>query len=135
MISFARRIKQNGFTLIEIIIFLSVIAFAAVGIISAYMTLLQSAPITSRQMVALGLAQGRMDIIYANRRLNGYPPTDPCTAATPPSVCGVTLSGYSVSSSISSISLAGDPNYSQIIVTSQGPGAAKVVLSLLNAKY
>ena len=129
--------NNKGFTLIEIIVFLSVIAVAVVGIMSAYFTMVKNAPNAGQQIVAYGLAQARMEIIYSNRRLNGYPPTDPCTAVTPPAICttGPTITGYSVTSTISAMSIGTDNNYSKIVVTATGPNATQIILSMINAKY
>src|ERR1700722_4318360 len=122
--------KQRGFSLIELIVFIVIIGIVTSALFLAFASLLQDAPIGLHQTVALGLAQERMELILAQRRLQGYPGTqfqDPCnsTIVSPPAVC-TALTGYSVSASI--INMSNTLKGIGVTVTGTGNIVANVTL-------
>ena len=121
--------KEQAFTLIELVICIVIMSVLAVGMGGAYFTLLSRTGDVSHQGIATLLAQGRMELILAQKRLNGFSSAaDPCNTSTAP-VC-TPPSGYTVTASITnyfSIGSAGlttgtPTNYKAITVTVAGPG-------------
>jgi type II secretory pathway pseudopilin PulG len=117
--------KYHGFSLIELIVFILVIGIVSSGILGAFQTTLQNAPTGNYQTIALGLAQERMELILAQRRLKGFTLfSDPC-ASGGPSICTLPT-GYSINSNTisSPYTINSDSNYKKITVTISGLGDA-----------
>ena len=128
-----RRIE--GFTLVELIIFMVVISVAVTAIFSAFSTALQNSPTSNYQATVISLAEARLEIILGQDRLKGFSSfSDPCPLAA---ACAIpaALSAYSVSSSISATSVGGDANYKIISVTATGPQNSKANVQTLVADY
>lgn len=129
--------KSAGFSLIELVVFIVVIGLAVGGVFLAFSTALQKNPLINPQTTANELASARMDIIIGQRRINGFSTlSDPCVSS-PPAVCTVpaAITGYTISSAISTISIGGDSNYKLIIVTVTGPQNSKAEVKTLVASY
>jgi len=90
--------KEQGYTLIELIIFVTVLA-VGIGSLVALSLALRSTHNIDNQTQALGLAKQRLEIIYANRAKNGYFGVfDPCRVTSPPKICGTSnAAGNSIS--------------------------------------
>lgn len=123
--------KNNaGFSLIELVVFIVVMGIAITGIFLAFQTALQKSVVATPQIIANLLAQGRMDIIVGQERINGFNSySDICPAAA---VCTLpaALSGYSISSSITTTTISGD-TYNIITVTASGPQNASATVKTL----
>jgi type II secretory pathway pseudopilin PulG len=100
--------REQGYTLIELIIFIMVLAIGIGALVALSFSLRNTHNIDS-QTQALGLAKQRLEIIYANKIKNGYSSVfDPCMVASPPAICGTSdaighstnPSGFVISSSI-----------------------------------
>jgi hypothetical protein len=122
----------KGFSLIELVVFIIVMGLAAAAIVVPLKTALGiNSAIPSYQTIALELAQQRMELILGQRRLNGYPPTDPCTFGSPPSVC-TAPTGYTVSATLTTVTISGDTNYMRIDVPVTGLGNASLQMIVGN---
>ena len=64
--------KNSGFSLIELVVFIVVISIVAVGVAMLIATLLQRSPITERLSDTLSVAQARMELILGQRYFVGY---------------------------------------------------------------
>ena len=81
--------KQSGVSLIELIIFIIVLSILGSGILIAFVVSLEKTPNINRISRATELAQGRMEFLLGQNKLNGFSTTmtDPCDGATPPDIC------------------------------------------------
>jgi len=124
-----------GFSLIELVIFIVVIGIAVSGIFLAFNTALQKTPLVNSQTTANELASARMEIIIGQRRMVGFNSfTDICPG---PAVCTIpaAITGYTITSSITTYTVGSDSNYKLIDVTATGPNNAKAELKTLVAEY
>ena len=105
---FYRSRQGDGFSLIEVIVFIVVLGVLAAGLVVAFSSPLRNSPEAGRLDLAAELAQQRMELILAQRRATGFAGfTDPCPG---PAIC-TPPTGYTVTSSIVA-GYGGDPtNY------------------------
>jgi len=114
--------RITGFNLIELTVFIVVISIAFTTLVTSFQTLLQKSPVPNRLSTAIGLAQGRMDLILGQRYEQGFSSfIDPCTNAIPPTVC-TAIAGYTVTATITNTTINGDSNYKIIAVVVRGLG-------------
>ena len=121
---------RNGFSLIEVIVFIVVLGVLAAGLVVAFSSPLRNSPQAGRLDLAAELAQQRMELILAQRRAVGFAGfTDPCPG---PAIC-TPPTGYVVTSSIVA-GYGGDPtNYK--VVTVNVSGTSPVTATALVANY
>ena len=119
--------KKNtrGFSLIELVIFITVMGFAIGGLFLAFDTALQKGVAVSPQTIANNLAQGRMEFILGQKRINGFnalPANSVCSGATPVCTLPAGIVGYTINSSVTTnVTINSDSNYDIIDVTVSGP--------------
>jgi len=123
------RARAAGFSLIEAVVFIVVLAVLLSGLVVALTSSLRSSPTAGQIDLASELAQQRMELILAQRRAVGFAGfADPCpgpAACTPPA-------GYTVTASIAA-GWGGDPtNYRVITVTVTGTGATSATAVVAN---
>lgn len=123
--------KCQGFTLIELILFIIITSLLASTILLVMNTVLQKVPAMQNQIIAEQTAQKCMGWFVGQRKLVGYS-TLTCPNTTTPSFC-TAPSGYTISTNVSCTTLSGDTNYKSITVTISGLGDA--VLTTLIASY
>lgn len=124
--------KQAGFTLIELIVFIVIISIAASILFPIMMSLKYSGTLPD-QTVAQQLARARMELILERRNMLGFQSTsDPCNDATPPASGCAVPTDFAVSSSIAT-NWNGDTNYR--VITVQVTGKAQATLTDLVANY
>ncbi|MCX7121086.1 MAG: type II secretion system protein [Gammaproteobacteria bacterium] len=124
-----------GFSLIELVVFIVVIGLAVSGIFLAFSTALQKAPLVNTQTLANQLAIARMDMIIGQRRMVGFSSfTDICPG---PAVCTVpaAITGYTITSTITPVTIGSDTNYKLIDVTVTGPQNSKANLKTWVASW
>lgn len=109
---------QQGFTLIEILVFIVVSSLLMSTILLGAMTALRSAPGVHQQWVAMQTARQCMEWFLEQRRLNGYTALS-CPSTPSASACSAP-SGFSVSTSISCTTWNSDTSYKTITVTVSG---------------
>ncbi len=128
--------KQQGVSLVELVIFIAVLSVAVAGITLVLTTVLLQSPITGQISEALSLAQGRMEVVLGERQLTGYAGlSDPCASGSPPAVCASTLTGYTFNTTFTPTTINTDNHYTMVTVTVTGAGDTKVVLKSLVADY
>lgn len=132
-------LKKNmtGFSLIELVIFIVIIGLAVAGIFLAFSTALQKTSLVNPQTTANELASARMEMILGQRRMNGFSSlSDPCVSGTP-DVCTVPagISGYTITSTISTVTVGSDSNYKLIDVLVTGSQNARTNLKTWVASY
>lgn len=127
---FHRPHQGNGFSLIEVIVFIVVLGVLVAGLVVAFGSQLQNSPVAGRLDSAAELAQQRMELILAQRRATGFAGfTDPCPG---PAIC-TPPTGYTVTSSIVA-GYGGDPtNYKVVTVSVSGTSA--ITATALVANY
>lgn len=122
--------KQQGFTLIEIVVFITVTGTMISALFIAYSTGLLKTPALLRNIIARQTAQQCMEWFIGQRRLKDYS-TISCPSATVPSFC-TNPSGYSLAVNISCTTINGDANYKTITVTVSGNGHAQLTSQIAN---
>ncbi len=136
MRNFSQPYQQTGFTLIELVIFIVVVGLVIASVFVPLQTILENSPNPNYQAIVTALAQERMEIILAQRYINGFASltADPCPGL---GVCVAAPTGYTISPAVitSPFTVNGDAAYKQIVVTVTGPGNSKAVLTSLVGNY
>lgn len=118
----------RGFTLVELVIFIVIVAIMGVALMSAFSTTTRNTPAAGQVTQATQLAQARMELVLAQRHAVGFATfADPCpgpVACTPPA-------GYTVTVAIAG-NWNGDTNYRVITVTVTGTGSATATSIVAN---
>lgn len=93
--------KSQGFTLIELIIFIVGLGILASTILLPMVITLRSSSIGFNNLAALEVAKGRMELIRMQSRAAGFASTsDPCASPSLPVCVASTPPGYTVTSNI-----------------------------------
>lgn len=122
--------KHNGFSLIELIIFILILAIG-IGVLLPITTTLGYIQHIDQQTQALELAQQRIELILAQKHMQGFAYfSDPCVSASPPAICSVP-SGFTVTAAIAN-DWGGDPEYKVITVTTSGLANAELQTIVAN---
>jgi len=123
------RFRMAGFSLVEAIVFIVVLAVLLASLAVTFNSSLRLSPPAGQIDVAAELAQQRMELILAQHRAAGYAAmADPCPG---PAVC-TPPAGYTVTSSMAA-GFAGDPsNYKIVTVDVTGTGTARVTALVAN---
>lgn len=126
---FYRPRQGDGFSLIEVIVFIVILGVLAAGLVVAFSSPLRNSPEAGRLDLAAELAQQRMELILAQRRAAGFAAfADPCPG---PAIC-TPPTGYTVTSSIIA-GYGGDPsNYKVVTVSVSGTSAITVTALVAN---
>lgn len=110
--------QQQGFTLIELIVFIIVSSLLMSTVLLAIVTASRGMPNVHNQWVALQKARGCMEWYLQQRRLKGY---DSLTCPSTPTASACTMpSGFSVVTNISCTTWNSDTTYKTITVTISG---------------
>lgn len=123
--------RAQGFTMIEIIVFIVVTGLlVSTMLLGAYQSL-QKAPEVHQQVVALQTAERCLEYFLGQTRMNGYatlscPSTPSATACAAPS-------GFSVSTSVTCTTWNSDSNFKTITVSVSG--ASSVSLSTMVGNF
>ena len=91
--------RLRGFTLVELVVFMVILSFAAYALFRSFGSVLPRSPTAAQLTQAMQLAQERMELILGQRDVRGYNnlvDLDPCNVGAP-TVCTTTF-GYAVSS-------------------------------------
>lgn len=116
------RHAAGGFSLVEAIVFIVVVAVLLAGIVVALSTSLRASPRAGEIDLAAELAQQRMELILAQRRSAGFAAfADPCSPGPGPAQC-LPPPGYAIASGIAPG--GGSPAYKVIQVNVTGPSEA-----------
>ena len=118
--------RLRGFTLVELLVFIVIVGFAAYALFRSFGSVLPRSPTAAQLTQAMQLAQERMELILgqrdsplAGRGFNNTVDLDPCNVGAP-TVCTNTL-GYTVSStgtaSGGGVIWNGNANYKIVTVT------------------
>jgi len=131
------RQRQQGFSLVELIIFILVISILSTALLSVFSTALRGPAQVSSSIQAMRLAVERMELILPQRQVLGFtafnsPGADPCEAGSTQLACTSIPAGFTVTSDIAA-DWAGDTNYKVVTVTVSG--AASSTLTALVADY
>jgi type II secretory pathway pseudopilin PulG len=121
-----------GVSLIELIIFIIIIAIVTTGIMSGFSRMLQGTATAHELNEAAFLARQRLELILPQRQVLGFTgftaaSFDPCTSSpvsTQPPCTGIP-SGYTVTSSLTD-NWNGDMGYKVVTVTVSGNGDAQL---------
>lgn len=123
--------KINGFTLIELIIFIIITSLLATTILLSLNTVGQKSSSVSEQTIATATATQCMEWLLGQRRQLNYS-TLTCPSSVVPSFC-TTPSGYTLAVSITCTTLNTDTEYKTLTVTVSGKGS--VTLTSLIGDY
>lgn len=116
--------SQRGFSLIETVVFIVVLAVLLGGLTAAFVAPLRTSPQAGELDLIAEAAQQRMELILAQRRAAGFDAfVDPCVPGPGPAQC-TPPPGYTVTSAIGA-GWAGDPaNYKVVTVNVTGSTTA-----------
>jgi len=112
--SWPSQMREAGFTLIELIVFIIVSSLLFTTILLGANQALKSAPAIHQQWGAIQAAKRCEEWFLEQRRLNGY---SSLSCPSTPSASACSTSGYSISTTISCTTWNGDSNYKTITVT------------------
>src|SRR5436190_871857 len=112
------KIKEAGFTLIELVMFIIISSLLAGTILTALTIVTRKTPTVHQQVIATQIAKQCMEWYVGQRKLNGYSSLT-CPNTTPPSFC-TTQTGYTVSVNVVCTTISSDANYKTITVTVSG---------------
>jgi type II secretory pathway pseudopilin PulG len=116
--------RLRGFTLVELVVFIVILGFAAYALFRSFGSVLPRSPTAAQLTQAMQLAQERMELILGQRDVRGYNnlvDLDPCNVGAP-TVCTTTF-GYAVTSAGTApgapVAWNGNPtaNYKLVTVT------------------
>jgi prepilin-type N-terminal cleavage/methylation domain-containing protein len=125
--------KPQGYSLIELLIFIVVIGIIATSIIFPLYTVIQGTPSLQRQNIANAAATKCAEYFLGERYLHGFHSTSlNCPNTTTPSYCTVP-NGYIVKVNLRCTTINGDPDYKTVDINVEGKGNAHI--SLLLADY
>ena len=120
----------RGVALIELVIMITIFAVASVGIMSAFRVNITGAAANAVNTNATRIAQERLEIILAQRRVAGFAAfLDPCTGA--PAVCGALPAGYAVTTPTVAAAV-GNTRTITVEVTHNGNPRARLVTQVTN---
>ncbi len=121
--------QKQGFTFLELVIFIVIIGILAAGLLSAFNVFLQKQPSVQAATLANSLAAQRMEIILGQKKISGFSAySDPCPG---PAICSVPT-GYTVTSSIAN-NWNNDTNYNVITVSVTGKATASLTTMVANS--
>lgn len=123
-------IKNKGFSLIELILFIVVTAILASTLLLAFNNVLVNSDTSRNQIVAQMTAQQCMEWFVGQRLSNGYS-SIACPSTTVPSFC-TAPSGYTISVNSACTTISSDANYKTITVTVSGNGDASLTTLIAN---
>ncbi len=131
------RLPQQGFSLIELIIFILVVSILSTALFSVFSTALRGPAQVSGSIQAMQLAVERMELILPQRKALGFvafatPAADPCQQGSTQLVCTTIPAGFTVTPDIVP-NWGGDNNYK--VVTVSVTGTATATLTALVADY
>lgn len=112
------RKREQGFTLIEIIVFIVVSSILMSTLLLGSTTALRNVPNTHNQWVAMQLARQCMEWFLTQGRVNGYASLT-CPSTPSASVCSPPA-GFNVTTSIACTTWNSDTAYKTITVTVSG---------------
>lgn len=129
-ISYALKIRQQqGFTFLELVVFIVVMGILAASLLSAFNVFLQKQPTVQASTLANSLAAQRMEIILGQKKISGFSAySDPCPGQA---ICSVPA-GFTVTSSIAN-NWNSDTNYNVITVNVTGKGTATLQTMVANS--
>lgn len=122
--------KHNGFTLIELVIFIVVTGILASTILLSLSTGLTKAPNALKSTIATQTANQCMEWFIGQRKLIGYSAIT-CPSTTVPSFC-TSPSGYTLAVNIVCTTINSDASYQTITVTVSGNGDAQLTTLIAN---
>jgi Tfp pilus assembly protein PilE len=112
--------NQSGFTLIELVLFITVTSILASTILLSTVTLLRNTPSIQSNLVASGIVTQNIEYYIGLRRTLGYA-SIPCPNTTIPSF-DTGIAGYTVTENIACTTINGDANYKTLTTTATGTG-------------
>jgi|GEM_PF-1628101 type II secretory pathway pseudopilin PulG len=116
--------RDSGMTLIELVIFIVILAILGLTILMSLGVSLEKSPSLQQNTQALEYAQVRMDLILGQKATKGFSSfVDPC--AVSPSLAVCSSPGYTVASSIAN-NWNGNTTFKVITVTVTGDGRASL---------
>jgi len=119
---------QQGFTFIELVIFIVIVGILAAGLLAAFNVFLSKQPALQSTAIANSLAAQRMEIILGKKKIAGFSAySDPCPG---PTICSVPT-GFTVSSTITP-NWNSDTNYNTITVNVTGKANATLTTIVAN---
>lgn len=127
------RIKQQGFSLIELVTFILVIGIIASGLLVGLNQSLRYSDTPRQLSQASFLANARMQIIFMNRAINGYSLLDdPCTTTPDLAIC-TPLSTYASANNltVNAPTISGS-NPKTVSINVTGSGNATINASFYN---
>lgn len=115
---------DQGFTLIEVLVFIVVTSLVMSTILLSAFNGLRRSPSVHQQWVAIETARSCVEWFLNQRRLNGYD-TISCPSSSTPAAC-TAPAGYTVNTSITCSTWNTDANYKTITISVTGAASASL---------
>jgi len=115
--------SENGFTLIELIIFIIITSLLATTIFIGFRTAFLKQPSVDNNLKALQVAQKCMEWFIGQRHMKLFSSIT-CPSTTTPSYC--TTAGFTISTNITCLTINSDTDYKGITITVSGTGNASL---------
>lgn len=127
--------KHNGFTLIELVMFILITSILASSILLSYVGALGNSPTLLQNTIASQTVKQCAEWYLAQRRLNGYSNVSGAHCTNPLTINGFCTkpAGYTLTGTCAPTTVRGDTNYETITLSVGGNGSAS--LSFLLGKY
>jgi hypothetical protein len=129
--------KLSGFTLVELILFITVTGILASTILLSSLTLLRNTPSIQSSLVASAFVTQNIEYYIGLRRTSGYSAI-PCPNTTIPAFdAALPPMGYVLTENIACTTINGDANYKTLTVTVAGTGnnTGSATATVLFANY
>lgn len=124
--------KNQGFTLIELVIFILIVGLLAAGILASYNTSLRGTARLKYQTSATGYAMKCLEWFLGQRYLKGFDNIS-CNT-TVPNFCNVP-SGFTITTNVVCTTYNNDTNNYKTIITEVGGDLGNENISLIIANY
>jgi len=130
-------VKQGGFSLIELVIFIIVISILSVGLFTSFSQALIGSADPDRYSRTAQLAQERMELVLAQRQAQGFAgftsaTADPCASVPVSAHVSCTVpAGYTVTT-ILNTNWGGDAAYTEVVVDVSINGETSTLNSLVS---
>lgn len=132
--------RQQGISLIELVIMIIIIGISTTALMHSFSQPLQDSPQLNKQIIAQNLARERIELIIGQARHLGFNTLninnfDPCLNGSTDISCTNIPNGYTINTQLQNYTIGTDNGYHRLIVTVSGEGAIELQTLVSNYDY